>query len=117
MKQREDLMAVNRQGELLIAARSPHVAYELEPGVFRLSFAPDRLVTAGQAVAGLQLAEIVAEWDHLLWGEDSGPNVAMVWQLIAMHAKALGMDALDAAIRVDQAEYPLTAEQRKAWNR
>lgn len=108
-------MAVRREGQWLTATRSEHVAYEMSKGVFRLSFAPDRLVSGSEAVAGLQLAEIVAQWGELLWTET--PNTAMVWQLMAGQAKTLGLDVLDAVIRIEQAEWPTTADEWAVWSR
>jgi hypothetical protein len=108
-------MAVKRDREWLIATRSDHVAYEMAGGVFRLSFAPDRLVTGTQAVAGLAMAEMVAEWDHLLWEVDR--NVVMVWALLRTHANTLGMDVLDAVIRCQQEQWPTTAAEWAVWTR
>ncbi|MBF6522838.1 hypothetical protein IU411_21420 [Nocardia farcinica] len=86
-----------------------------EGGVFRLSFVPERLVSAAQAVAGLQLAEIVAQWDQLLWVET--PNTAMVWRLMAGQAQGLDLDVLDAVIRIEQSEWPTSATEWAAWLR
>ncbi|MFI5541551.1 hypothetical protein ACIA5H_34730 [Nocardia sp. NPDC051900] len=108
-------MAVRREGQWLTATRSDHVAYEMSEGVFRLSFAPDRLVNGVQAVAGLTLAEIVAEWDQLLWVDS--PNTAMVWKLLAGQARPLGLDVLDAVIRCMQSEWPTTAAEWAVWSR
>ncbi|MBF6358324.1 hypothetical protein IU449_27885 [Nocardia higoensis] len=87
----------------------------MSEGVFRLSFVPDRLVSGSEAVAGLQLAEIVAQWGELLW--TATPNTAMVWRLMAGQAKSLGLDVLDAVIRIEQAEWPTTADEWAVWSR
>ncbi|WP_228800614.1 hypothetical protein [Nocardia farcinica] len=108
-------MAIKREGQWLTATRSNHVAYEADKGMFRLSFVPERLVSAAQAVAGLQLAEIVAQWDQLLWVET--PNTAMVWRLMAGQAQGLGLDVLDAVIRIEQSEWPTSATEWAAWLR
>ncbi|AXK90047.1 hypothetical protein SAMN05421776_1309 [Nocardia farcinica] len=108
-------MAIKREGQWLTATRSAHVAYEVSEGVFRLSFVPERLVSAAQAVAGLQLAEIVAQWDQLLWVET--PNTAMVWRLMAGQAQGLDLDVLDAVIRIEQSEWPTSATEWAAWLR
>ena len=108
-------MAIHRDGKWLIATRSEHVGCELEQGVYRLSLLPEQLVTASQAVAGLSVAEIVDQWGPLLWEDNA--NVAMVWALIGMHARTLGLDALDAVIRVQQSEWPMTAAERAEWSR
>ncbi|WP_228805825.1 hypothetical protein [Nocardia higoensis] len=108
-------MTIHREGQWLTATRSEHVAYEMSEGVFRLSFVPDRLVSGSEAVAGLQLAEIVAQWGELLW--TATPNTAMVWRLMAGQAKSLGLDVLDAVIRIEQAEWPTTADEWAVWSR
>lgn len=108
-------MTVHREGEWLIATRSNHVAAEKKPGWFRLSFLPDRLVTGAQAVAGLRLAELVEEWDGLLW--EPTANVRIVWGLVGMFAAQLGLDGLDAVIRVQQSGWPTTASERAEWTR
>ena len=108
-------MAVKRDGQWLTATRSEHVASEVVEGIFRLSFAPDLLVTRVQAVAGLVLAEIADQWGDLLWAED--PNVAIVWRLMAQQARTLGMDVLDAVIRIAQSEWPTTAAEWAVWSR
>lgn len=108
-------MTIHRDGEWLIATRTEHVGYELEQGLFRLSLLPQQLVTAPQALAGLAIAEIVDQWGPLLW--EDNPNVDMVWRLVAMHAKTLGLDALDVVLRVLQLEWPMTAAEREAWSR
>ncbi|WP_067470817.1 hypothetical protein [Nocardia amamiensis] len=108
-------MAIQREGQWLTASRSDHVACEVSEGVFRLSFAPDLLVNGVQAVAGLTLAEIVAEWDQLLWVDS--PNTAMVWKLLAGQARPLGLDVLDAVIRCMQSEWPTTAAEWAVWSR
>jgi hypothetical protein len=108
-------MTIHREGQWLIATRSDHVACEIAESVFRLSFAPDRLVSAAQAVAGLRLAEIVADWDQLLWVES--PNVAMVWRLLADQARTVGLDVLDAVVRCEQREWPTTSAEWAVWSR
>ncbi|OBA47072.1 hypothetical protein A5780_34490 [Nocardia sp. 852002-20019_SCH5090214] len=108
-------MAVKREGQWLTATRSEHVAFEMAEGVFRLSFAPDRLVNRVQAVAGLLLAEIADQWGELLWAEDS--NVAIVWRLMAQQARTLGLDVLDAVIRIEQSEWPTTPAEWAVWSR
>lgn len=108
-------MAVRREGQWLVASRSAHCAYEVRAGRFRLSLLPETLVTGVQAVAGLQLAEIAAEWDGLLW--EPSPNVAIVWRLLAAQASALGLDVLDAVIRCEQSEMPTTAAEWAVWTR
>ncbi len=108
-------MAIHRDGQWLTATRTEHVACEREQGMYRLSLLPQQLVTAPKAVAGLAVAEIVDQWGPLLWEDNA--NVAMVWKLIAMHARTLGMDALDVVIRVLQLEWPMTAAERAVWNR
>ncbi|MEU2258552.1 hypothetical protein ABZ540_35905 [Nocardia xishanensis] len=108
-------MTVHREGEWLIATRSNHVAAEKVSGWFRLSFLPDRLVSGAQAVAGLRLAELVEEWDQLLW--ESSQNIQIVWGLVAMYAEQVGLDGLDAVIRVQQSEWPTTASERAEGSR
>ncbi|WP_228799090.1 hypothetical protein [Nocardia cyriacigeorgica] len=108
-------MPIHREGQWLTATRTEHVAYELKPGVYRLSLAADREVTGAQAIAGLRVAEIADEWGPLLW-EDT-PNTAMVWRLIADAARPLGLDPLDAVIRVQQREFPTTAAEWAEWLR
>ncbi|WP_433527770.1 hypothetical protein ACQPZ2_44090 (plasmid) [Nocardia pseudovaccinii] len=108
-------MAVQREGRWLTASLSDHVAYEVGEGQFRLSFMPECLVTGVQAVAGLVLSEIAAQWDQLLW--EATPNTAIVWKLMAGQAKTLGLDALDAVIRCEQSEWPITSAERAVWSR
>ncbi|MFI6574012.1 hypothetical protein [Nocardia fluminea] len=108
-------MTIYREGQWLTATRTGHVAYEHEQGMWRLSLLPEQLVTVSQALAGLAIAEVVDQWGPLLW--ESNPNTAMVWKLIGMHARTLGLDALDAVIRVQQSEWPMTAAERAEWTR
>ncbi|MFI5783771.1 hypothetical protein [Nocardia sp. NPDC051570] len=108
-------MTVQREERWLVATRSAHVAYEVERGWFRLSLAPERLVTGAQAVAGLTVAEIAADWNALLWEDDA--NVAVVWKLIGAQAKPLGLDPLEAVIRCEQSEWPTTAAEWAVWSR
>jgi len=108
-------MTIHREGRWLTATRTEHIACEQAEGLFQLSLVREQLVTAAQAVAGLTIAEIVDQWGPLLW--EDNPNVSMVWSLIAMQARVLGTDALDAVIRVQQSEWPLTAAEREAWSR
>lgn len=108
-------MTIHRDGQWLVATRTGHVAVEHEQGMYKLSLLPQQLVTSAQALAGLEIAEIVDQWGPLLW--DDNPNVDMVWRLIAMHAKTLRLDALDAVVRVQQLEWPMTAAEREALSR
>ncbi|MFI7531495.1 hypothetical protein [Nocardia salmonicida] len=108
-------MTIHRDGQWLVATRTEHVACEHEQGMYRLSLLPQQLVTASQALAGLAIAEIVDQWGPLLW--ETNPNTSMVWKLIGMHARTLGLDALDAVIRVQQSEWPMTAAERAEWTR
>ena len=109
-------MTIQREGQWLNATRSANCAYEVSDGAFRLSLLPDRLVTGVQAIAGLQLAEIAAQWNALLW-EGESPNVAVVWKLIAAQAATLGLDPVDAVIRCEQSEWPHTAAEWAVWSR
>jgi hypothetical protein len=109
-------MTIQREGQWLNATRSANCAYEAQPGRYRLSLLPDRLVTGAQAIAGLQLAEIAEQWNALLW-EGSDPNVAMVWKLIGAQAATLGLDPVDAVIRCEQSEWPHTPAEWAVWSR
>lgn len=97
-------MAIRREGSWLIPDGSAHCAYEVRPGLWRLSLCPERLVARSAAVAGLAIAEIAARWADLLWEED--PNTRLVWKLLAGHAETLGMHTLDAVIRCEAGELP-----------
>ena len=108
-------MTIQREGQWLNATRSANCAYEVSEGCFRLSLLPERLVTGVQAVAGLQLAEIAADWNALLWEDD--PNVAVVWRLIGAQAATLGLDPVDAVIRCEQSEWPHTTAEWAVWSR
>lgn len=73
-------MPIHREGQWLTATRTEHVAYELKPGVYRLSLAADLEVNGAQA-------------------------------------RPLGLDPLDAVIRVQQREFPTTAAEWAEWSR
>ncbi|MGW4719716.1 hypothetical protein [Nocardia sp. NPDC004260] len=108
-------MAVQREGRWLTATRSSHCAFEAREGWFRLSLLPERLVTGTQAVAGLTMAEIAAEWGDLLWEQNR--NVETVWKLLAGQAKTLNLDVFDAVIRCEQSEWPTSEAEWAVWSR
>ncbi|MEU4345433.1 hypothetical protein AB0H00_29980 [Nocardia sp. NPDC023852] len=100
-------MAIRREGQWLTAEGSAHCAYEVGPGRFRLSLWPGVRVSARAALAGLTIAEMSARWGRGLWVDT--PNTRMVWGLIELQAKTLGMDALDAVLRCQAGEVPSDA--------
>ncbi|MBF6163002.1 hypothetical protein [Nocardia cyriacigeorgica] len=100
-------MTIRREGPFLTAERSAHCAYEVVPGRFRVSMCPGVRVSAKAAVAALVIAEMSAKWGKGLWADT--PHTRMVWGLIEMQARTVGMNPLDLVLRCQAGEVPADA--------